>query len=178
MTAASRWRLARKLCAGAAGLVCASARAADSLVLSTSGAASGAAGNTAATHTAAPVISNGASLAQAGLGLFAVIALILATAWVARRAGLMRQGAGGAMKVVGSLMLGARQRLVMIEVGDTWIVLGVSAGEIRPLHTMPAPADRPQDGQATAGLGPQAPHTMSGSFAERLLRSMQENLKK
>ncbi|WP_011301987.1 flagellar biosynthetic protein FliO [Cupriavidus necator] len=118
-----------------------------------------------------PAISGAGSLAQAGLGLFGVIALILGLAWVARRAGLVRHGPQGMMKVIGSTMLGARQRLVLVEVGDTWLVLGVSAGEIRTLHSMPA-------GQATpsAPSGPGG-KTSGGSFAEKLLRSMQENFK-
>ncbi|WP_411859854.1 flagellar biosynthetic protein FliO [Cupriavidus pauculus] len=169
----------RRVCAGALSMASVAAHAADALVLSTASAASSVAASPAS-HGAAPAISTGGSLAQAGLGLFGVIALILAIAWIARRTGLVRHtNGGGAMKVVGSLMLGARQRLVMVEVGDTWIVLGVSAGEIRPLHTMPAPADRAAHVYgSTSGTGTQPPHGMSGSFAERLLRSMQENLKK
>lgn len=121
----------------------------------------------------APVISSGASLAQAGLGLFAVIALILGMAWVARRVGLVRHGTGGAsMKVVGSLMLGARQKVITVEVGDTWLVLGVSPNEIRPLHTLPAQPD------TGATPGAQPPQPMQGGFGERLMRAMQENLKK
>jgi len=128
----------------------------------------------------APAVSGAASLAQAGLGLFAVVALILGLAWLARRAGLVRQGPQGMMKVIGSTMLGARQRLVLVEVGDTWLVLGVSAGEIRTLHSMPAGQGSSQDPTVPPtpptppGAGPQSP---TGGFAEKLLRSMQENLK-
>lgn len=118
-------------------------------------------------------VSSATGLAQAGLGLFAVIALILLLAWLARRAGLVRHGQGGQMKVVGSTMLGPRQRLVMVEVGDTCLVLGVSAGEIRTLHTLPAQAahkpDHPSGSAATPGS--------AGSFGQKLLRAMQDNLK-
>ncbi|WER49973.1 flagellar biosynthetic protein FliO [Cupriavidus sp. WKF15] len=116
-------------------------------------------------------VSSAASLAQAGLGLFGIIALILGLAWAARRAGLVRHGPQGMMKVIGSTMLGARQRLVLVEVGDTWLVLGVSAGEIRTLHSMPAGQAAPS---APSGPGGQ---NSGGSFAEKLLRSMQENFK-
>lgn len=179
MTAAWR-RLAASI--ALTGLAASGAQAAD-VVLSTSQAgnpASGAAAihlANASTTAGAPVISSGASLAQAGLGLFAVIALILAMAWVARRVGLVRHGAGNAsIKVVGSLMLGPRQRVVTVEVGDTWIVLGVSPNEIRPLHTLAAQPDTgAPDGSRP---GPQPPHNMQGGFGERLMRAMQENLKK
>lgn len=122
------------------------------------------------------------ALAQAGLGLFAIIALILGLAWLARRAGLVRHVQGGLMKVVGSTSLGARQRLLLVEVGDTWLVLGVSAGEIRTLHTLPAGSAAP--GEAIASIGgmnstkvsPQAPFGDKATFAQKLLRSMQQNL--
>ncbi|MEM5433229.1 flagellar biosynthetic protein FliO [Cupriavidus oxalaticus] len=133
----------------------------------------------AADDKPAPAISGAGSLAQAGLGLFAVIALILGMAWLARRAGLVRHATGGVMKVVGSTMLGARQRLVLVEVGDTWLVLGVSPGEIRPLHSMPAnttastSADQRTPARAT-GM-PQPP--TGGTFAEKLLRSLQSQFK-
>ncbi len=127
----------------------------------------------------APAISGAGSLAQAGLGLFAVIALILGMAWLARRAGLVRHATGGVMKVVGSTMLGARQRLVLVEVGDTWLVLGVSPGEIRPLHSMPANATGststdPLTPARATGM-PQPP--TGGTFAEKLLRSLQSQFK-
>jgi len=188
MTAASRRPSARRvravfgrtvgaILATASAMVSAGAHAADALVLSTASAASSVAASpaTGGSTAAGSAISAGGSLAQAGLGLFGVIALILAIAWIARRTGLVRHVSGGAMKVVASLSLGARQRLLMVEVGDTWIVLGVSAGEIRPLHTMPA--DRSLAGQPSPYPGAQ-PSQTPGTFAERLLRSMQENLKK
>ena len=172
MTAVSRrLRSAGRFAAGLilTGLATAGAQAAD-VVLSTAQAASAPAAPVA---QSAPVISGGASLAQAGLGLFAVIALILGLAWLARRRCRGAPGPrGAAMKVVGSLTLGARQKVVMVEVGDTWLVLGVSAGEIRPLHTLPAQPD------ATVPAGTTAPQPLQGGFGERLMRAMQENLKK
>ncbi|MCY1243284.1 flagellar biosynthetic protein FliO [compost metagenome] len=108
-----------------------------------------------------------------------MIALILGMAWLARRAGLVRHATGGVMKVVGSTMLGARQRLVLVEVGDTWLVLGVSPGEIRPLHSMPA--NTPGNTSASPltpahATGVPQPPT-GGTFAEKLLRSLQSQFK-
>ena len=125
------------------------------------------------------VVSGAAGLAQAGLGLFAVIALILALAWAARRTGLVRPGNAGAMKVVGTTSLGPRQRLVLVEVGGTWLVLGVGAGEIRTLHTLPAQDGGEADAMGSMGMPPSRGSTppMTGTFAQRLLRAMQHNLK-
>ncbi|MCA3183779.1 MULTISPECIES: flagellar biosynthetic protein FliO [unclassified Cupriavidus] len=177
MTAASRRSAAAvRIASGLvlSGLAVTGAQAAD-VVLSTAQAGNPAS-SAAASHSFAgnaPAISSGGSLAQAGLGLFAVIALILGIAWVARRVGLVRHGSGSAsIKVVNSLALSTRQKVMTVEVGDTWLVLGVSPNEIRPLHTLPA---QPDSGAPTGS--PTNPPMQSG-FGERLMRAMQENLKK
>lgn len=79
-----------------------------------------------------------ASLLQTGLGLAAIVALILGCAWAARRLGLQHHGNGHLIKVIASTAIGQRERVIIVEVGASWLVLGVAAGHIRTLHTMPA----------------------------------------
>lgn len=79
-----------------------------------------------------------AGLLQAGFGLAVVIGLIFAFAWVARRFGLQASGSNRVLKVVSSAMVGQRERVVVVEIGDSWLVLGVAAGQVSALHTMPA----------------------------------------
>ena len=92
-----------------------------------------------ATEVAAPVV--GASgLMQAGLGMMVVLGLIFLCAWLARRFGLQRFGGGHVVKVVSSSSVGQRERVVVVEVGATWLVLGVTPSQINTLHTLPAQA--------------------------------------
>lgn len=94
---------------------------------------------TAASPAAEPVRSFAAAgLLQAGFGLAVVIGLIFLFAWVARRFGLQPSGNGRVLKVVSSAMVGQRERVVVVEIGDTWLVLGVAAGQVSALHTLPA----------------------------------------
>jgi flagellar protein FliO/FliZ len=79
-----------------------------------------------------------AGLLQAGFGLAVVIGLIFLFAWVVRRFGLQTPGSGRLLKVVSSVMVGQRERVVVVEIGASWLVLGVAAGQVRALHTMPA----------------------------------------
>jgi flagellar protein FliO/FliZ len=79
-------------------------------------------------------------LLQAGLGMLLVLGLIFLCAWMARRFGLQRFGGGQALKVVSSAALGQRERVVVVEVGATWLVLGVTTNQINTLHTLPAQA--------------------------------------
>ncbi|CAN7318091.1 flagellar biosynthetic protein FliO [Variovorax sp. LjRoot290] len=117
---------------------------------------------------AAPAV--GASgLLQAGFGMLVVLALIFACAWMARRFGLQRFGGGNLVKVVSSSMVGQRERVVVVEVGATWLVLGVTASQINTLHTLPAqavasaPAATPLDARTSQALG---------LFAQKLRESL------
>ena len=43
----------------------------------------------------------------------------------------------GVMKIVGGVALGPRERIVLVEVGETWLVIGIVPGQIRTLHQLP-----------------------------------------
>ena len=94
-------------------------------------------------HEAAPAATaavGGGGLLQAGFGMLAVLGLIFLCAWAVRRFGLQRFGGGNVVKVVSSSMVGQRERVVVVEVGATWLVLGVTAQQVNTLHSMPAQA--------------------------------------
>ena len=115
-----------------------------------------------------------AGLLQAGFGLALVLALIFACAWAARRFGLLQQaGSGRLIKVVSSAMVGQRERVVVVEVGSTWLVLGVAAGQVRALHSMPAETLPEAHGaaavNATSGM---SGRFGAGVFSQKLLQSM------
>lgn len=107
-----------------------------------------------AAPAASPPPSNAGALFQVVLGLLVVLALIYALFWLLRRYAPTQTGAQGALKVVGGLMLGPREKLVVVEIGETWLLLGVGTGEVRTLHTMPKPAGyvAPAPGEALPGF--------------------------
>ncbi|AMP39462.1 flagellar biosynthetic protein FliO [Ralstonia solanacearum] len=79
-------------------------------------------------------------------GLLIVLAMIVAAGWLLRklqqRAGM---GPGGrrsqVLSVVAQQMLGTREKVVVVEVQGTWLVLGVTPQHVQTLHTLPRPAD-------------------------------------
>lgn len=89
-----------------------------------------------ANETSAPGISAGTYL-QAALALMLIIGLLLGTAWLARKVSGGKGFGHGGMKVIGGVALGPRERIMLIEAGDTWLVVGIVPGQIRTLHTMP-----------------------------------------
>ena len=92
----------------------------------------------------APGVGSGAGmdgLGQLTLSMVVVVGLIFACFWVIKR---LNNGTGLAkkhMKVVSSSMVGAQERVVIVEVKDTWLVLGVGNGTVNKLHQLPKPED-------------------------------------
>lgn len=106
--------------------------------------AGGAAGLAAALLLAPSLAFAAPDTATGMLAVLLSLALILggfvAVAWLVRRY-LPGMGAKGAVKVVGTTAVGARERVVVVEVDNTWLLLGVGGGNVRLLHTLAKPAD-------------------------------------
>lgn len=87
-------------------------------------------------YTPPPAAVSAGGLLQVTLSLLLVLIAIVAVAWLLKRMNLAQQGTGNLLKVIGSVALGQRERVVLVEVGDTWLLVGVGPGQIRTLHTM------------------------------------------
>jgi flagellar protein FliO/FliZ len=85
-------------------------------------------------------VSTFGALFQGLLGLAIVLAALAGFFWFLRRFSPGQAGAQGVAKVIGGVMLGPRERLVVVEVGDTWLLLGVGGGQVTSLHQMPKAA--------------------------------------
>jgi flagellar protein FliO/FliZ len=93
--------------------------------------------NARAAEIVSPTPGLGAgNMLQFALGLAIVLGLIVAAGWFMKRFSLGPSGAG-LIKVVGGTAVGQRERVVVVEIGETWMVLGVAAGRVNALHTMP-----------------------------------------
>jgi flagellar protein FliO/FliZ len=91
------------------------------------------------------------------LGLVVVVGAILACAWLARRSGLLKNPRTNLLRLVGGLSLGPRQRIAVVEVEGTWLVVGITAGQMTLLHSLPAtPDDVAPAGQSPDPLSPAA----------------------
>jgi flagellar protein FliO/FliZ len=77
------------------------------------------------------------SLFQTVGGLLFILALILGGAWLFKRYGNLPMGGKGVVKVIGGASVGARERVVLIEVENTRLLLGVAPGQVRTLHRLP-----------------------------------------
>ena len=90
-------------------------------------------------------------LVQVILALLLVFGAIALSAWLLRRYGPTQLGtSGSALRVLGGVMVGQRERLVLVEVNDTWLIVGVAPGRVNAVHSMPRPAQTEQQTQAMA----------------------------
>ncbi len=72
------------------------------------------------------------------LALALIIGLLFFGAFLLRRLNGGRSfGLSGPLRIVGGLMISPRERIVLLEIGDTWIVVGIVPGQIKTLHTLP-----------------------------------------
>ncbi|GKV76887.1 flagellar protein [Pectobacterium carotovorum subsp. carotovorum] len=86
-----------------------------------------------------PPLTGSMLLTQVGSVLAGILLFILLIAWLARKLGFAPQTKQNKLlKVVSSCPVGQRERVVIVEVDNTWLVLGVTAQQITPLHTLPA----------------------------------------
>ncbi|MCT4712178.1 flagellar type III secretion system protein FliO [Enterobacteriaceae bacterium H11S18] len=88
-----------------------------------------------------PAVSASSSLVQVSGALTAIILFILLAAWLVKRFGFGgKVGAPKGLKVSASTSVGPRERVVIIDVEDARLVLGVTASQITHLHTLPPAA--------------------------------------
>ncbi|MEQ1772165.1 MAG: flagellar biosynthetic protein FliO [Burkholderiales bacterium] len=77
-----------------------------------------------------------------------VIALIVAAAWVLKRLAPRHYAKSDTLRVVAGAAVGQRERVVVVEIGATWLVLGVAPGHVNVLHHLPR-AEQPAEPMET-----------------------------
>lgn len=106
-------------------------------------------------------------LLQMFLGLFIVLGIIFGIAWFVRRMGSFQNVSHGALRILGGLSIGQRERIILVQVGDTQLLVGLAPGQIRTLHVLEQSVTLKEQGQAG-----------NISFADRLQSVLQGKQKK
>lgn len=113
---------------------------------------------------------NAAYLAQMLVGLVLVVAAILVLAFFMRRVGGMQSRLGSEFRVLGGISLGSRERMLLVQVGEKQLVVGVAPGRVQTLHVLDEPirTEGPARGVDAQGESP---------FARRLRSVLQRDQK-
>ncbi|MCG5529986.1 flagellar biosynthetic protein FliO [Halorhodospira halochloris] len=107
------------------------------------------------------------AIARVIVVLVIIVVLIVALAWGLRRFSGLSSTASGQMRVLGSLPVGNRERVVLVKVGEEQILLGVAPGSVRFLQVL----DKPVVDDTAPGAA------QAGPFAARLRSMMQHQSK-
>lgn len=92
----------------------------------------------------------GGSIVQMLLGLTLVLAMLIGSLWLLKRLTAPSGATSGLMRVVAGTAVGPRERVVLLEIGSTWLVLGVASGEVSMLAEVPR-QDLPTTPKSDAG---------------------------
>lgn len=97
------------------------------------------------------------------VGLLLVLGLIFGLAWLLKRMPGMNMGVrpSDQLRIVSMLSVGTKERVMVIEVGKEQLLIGVTAGGISALHTLPEPL-------------PPAPVPAMPNFAELLAKRLRK----
>lgn len=92
-------------------------------------------------QTPSPIVDNntpGSVLFNVGGALSLILLFIAGVAWIARRTGLAPHVTRGNqfLTIKSSQSLGQRERVVIVEVDDKWLLLGVTSSSINCLATL------------------------------------------
>ena len=97
---------------------------------------------------------------QSVTGLLIVLVSIVGLAWMMKRFGRLQSSAKGALRIIDGMALSTRERIVLVQVGDTQILLGVAPGRVEAVHVLDKPV-------VTEGR-----EELPGSFATRLKEAL------
>lgn len=120
------------------------------------------------TSAGAPTVGAGA-LVKLTIGLALVLGAILALSWFLRRVARFPMSGGGELRVLGGVSVGSREKVVLLQVGKTQLLVGVAPGRVQTLHVL----DEPLETRASRPAKPGRPDMQSGPFADKLRRMMQ-----
>ncbi|HEY9194422.1 MAG TPA: flagellar biosynthetic protein FliO [Methyloversatilis sp.] len=88
----------------------------------------------------APAVANtsgtGAVIQMLG-ALALVLAVLFAVLWLLRRVSGGRLNGTAPIRTVGGIALGSRERVVLLEIGEHWLVVGVAPGSVTGIATLP-----------------------------------------
>lgn len=96
--------------------------------------------------------------------LVIVLGALFGMLWLMKRSGLGPTQSSGAVKIVGGVSVGSRERVLVLEVADQWIVVGVAPGSVNALANLP----RQEQFVQPQGLAP------AGQFASWLKQKIEK----
>lgn len=84
---------------------------------------------------------SGSYLLQLIFGLLIVIICIFVLAWFSKKMNRFHSSSDDALKIIGAISMGSRERIVHLQIGEEQLLIGVSPGRINTLHVLNKPVE-------------------------------------
>jgi len=84
---------------------------------------------------------SGSYLLQLIFGLLIVIICIFVLAWFSKKMNRFHSSPDDALKIIGAISMGSRERIVHLQIGEEQLLIGVSPGRINTLHVLNTPVE-------------------------------------
>lgn len=126
-------------------------------------------GSAVAAEVSRPVISPLATLGKLALALLFVLFVFWAFARLMRQLQGPRGNVHGDLSIVASLSLGQRERVVVVQAGESQLLLGVTASQVNTLHVLDSPLRGSGPG---SGRGPEE----LGDFRQKLSAALKRQV--
>lgn len=107
----------------------------------------------------------GTQLVQVLGGLGVVLAMVMVLAWLAKRVTHSRMSGTQGLCLLGGLSLGAKERIVLVQAGDTQLLIGVAPGRLQTLHVLDEPIQLQENADVVAG---------GNGFAQKLAKLLNQ----
>jgi len=104
----------------------------------------------------------GGDLLNMGISMLVVVVIIVVLGWLYSRSRFVGGGSADAINVVATRALGPKERLLIVEVADQQLLVGMTATAVQTLHVFDKPVVLETKAAAPAG------------FANRLRSAVQE----
>lgn len=113
-------------------------------------------------------LQNPSSILSIFLSLLLVVAIIFALAFIARRFNVTQAG-NGQLKVVASMAAGAKEKIMVVDVGGEQFLLGITAHNINQLGKLENPLDTTNSNKTSVGQG-------NTAFKDKLVKAMADTM--
>jgi flagellar protein FliO/FliZ len=124
--------------------------------------------NAEASASTPQTLQNPSSILSIFLSLLLVVAIIFALAFIARRFNVTQAG-NGQLKVVASMAAGAKEKIMVVDVGGEQFLIGITAHNINQLGKLENPLQ-------TASTAKSSGQTTSLAFKDKLVKAMAETM--
>lgn len=113
-------------------------------------------------------MSASASLLQVTIALMFMVGLILGLAWLMKRFSNPLFSQQKNLRLISSLSLGVKEKIILVEVAGKQLVLGVTPQQITALHVIEAPVQDETKQELTSEL-PISEKNIASDFSKKLM---------